>query len=248
MSKSLRTRLAAALKQTFRLLFIARYDLVFDVTSNPPEDPIEWVSYILATVRDTLHEHPLKDRAHAALLAYAFDRLLRMQTAFNRMARRALAGAAPRKRAPAVRTKNQGETEPPARKRPAFWLRRARGWMLRMVPGHHLPGAALALGRMCADPATAALLAAWPALANMLRALHVMLSPEACPPEIRRPHDPARIRQRPAAPTLPTPAQFERALRRGKPYPDVVQAYGRIMTYEQYRRERDRDWALPQKT
>lgn len=95
------------------------------LTRNPPEDPIQWLSIILATIRDTLHEHLLNDRANAALLAYAFDRLLRMKAAFNRMARRAMAGEAPRKRAAGVRTKTEVEGETPARKRPAFWLPRA---------------------------------------------------------------------------------------------------------------------------
>lgn len=202
-----------------------------------PEGPSQWLAYILTTVRNVLGGHIRQGGANAALLDYAFGRLLRMQHAFNALVLRAMAGKVTVRRAPRAAERVPGD-EPAARNpraKPAFVLPRVRGWMLRIVEAdrHWLTAAAADLRAMCAAPTVAPLLEQHPALRRMLRSMHVMLSPEAYPAELRRPHEPAVIRQRPQRVKRPSAREFLRALRTDTPYKGFLLAYNRVMTPEE---------------
>lgn len=218
-----------------------------------PQTLPQHLDVIVGIIRNVLGDHTRQHAANAALLGYVFSRILLMLAAFTKIADRAAAGmsVSPRPcRADLAPPQAEEGKQPVWRKSPTpplFRLPRAKGWLLRLVPSHHLAACGPYVAILCAKPEMTALLEVSPQVVRMMRRLYRMLTPDPYPTQLRRPHEPSEpdsIRRppRPRAPDgtlLPTLEQFRRAERRGKPYRNLVEAWGRIMTYTQYIQERE---------
>jgi hypothetical protein len=127
--------------------------------------------------------HGAKDQATATLIALIWTRLRRRGARFAALLARFRAGTLPaprplRRRAPRV----------PSDRPPYVRLPRRPGWLLRMMAPARLPVAPYAtyLRQLLDDPEIAALLAAAPQAARLLRPLLTALSTDPLP-EILRP-------------------------------------------------------------
>lgn len=233
----------------------------------PPETLPQHFERLIDLIRNVIADHIRQNPITAAFLGYVYARMLLMRARFTKLADRAASGQAACTRrpratpaAPPAEVNATPEAATPAepvpttaaaprepRTPPAFLLPRAKGWLRRMVPSHHLGGCASQFAALCDKPDMAALLDTSPEAVRICRRLYRMLTGDPFPPRLRRSHEsavPDSIR-RPPPPTssdgirLPTRAQFQRAERRGKPYRNIVEAWGRIMSYGDYMRERE---------